>query len=77
MAAAQHTSRPKMLAYRKRLADAGEREVIFRLKGQTIAIIDEIKEREGLSNRGQVLERKNSARELLKSLEQRSENTEQ
>jgi hypothetical protein len=75
MATDRHRSPSRQLSYRRRLADAGEREVIFRLKGQTLAIIDEIKKRQGLSNRGQVLEHANSARELLKSLEQGRENT--
>jgi hypothetical protein len=47
---------PRTRAYRRRLAAAGEQEVLFRLKNQTLAIIDEIKEHQGLRNRGQVLE---------------------
>ena len=43
-------------AYRRRLAAAGEQEVLFRLSNETVALIDEIKERQGLRNRGQVLE---------------------
>jgi hypothetical protein len=43
-------------AYRRRIAAAGEKEVLFRLSNETIALIDEIKERQGLRNRGQVLE---------------------
>jgi hypothetical protein len=43
-------------AYRRRIAAAGEKEVLFRLSNETIAFIDEIKERHGLRNRGQVLE---------------------
>ena len=43
-------------AYRRRLAAAGEQEVLFRLSNETVAFIDEIKERQGLRNRGQVLE---------------------
>ena len=43
-------------AYRRRLAAAGEQEVLFRLSNETIARIDEIKERQRLRNRGQVLE---------------------
>jgi len=42
---------PRQQAYRRRLAAAGEQEVLFRL-----ALIDELKERHGLRNRGQVLE---------------------
>ena len=60
-------------AYRRRIAAAGEKEVMFRLPNETIAFIDKIKERQGLRNRGQVLEHENSARELLKLFEQRRE----
>jgi hypothetical protein len=38
------------------MAAAGEQEVLFRLSNETVALIDEIKERQGLRNRGQVLE---------------------
>jgi hypothetical protein len=44
-------------AYRRRIAAAGEKEVLFRLSNETIALIDELKERHGLRNRGQVLEK--------------------
>jgi hypothetical protein len=43
-------------AYRLRLSAAGEQEVLFRLSSETVALIDEIKLRQGLRNRGQVLE---------------------
>ena len=43
-------------AYRRRLAAAGEQEVLFRLSNETLALIDAIKERQGLRNRGQVLQ---------------------
>jgi len=43
-------------AYRRRLAAAGEQEVLFRLSNETVALIDELKQRHGLRNRGQVLE---------------------
>jgi hypothetical protein len=46
----------KQRAYRRRLADAGEQEVLLRLSNETVALLDEIKQRRGLSNRGQVLE---------------------
>jgi hypothetical protein len=58
-------------AYRRRIAAAGEKEVMFRLSNETIAFIDAIKERQGLRNRGQVLEHEHSARELLKLFKQR------
>lgn len=43
-------------AYRRRIAAAGEQEVLFRLSNETVAHIDELKQRLGLRNRGQVLE---------------------
>jgi hypothetical protein len=64
-------------AYRRRIADAGEKEVVFRLSNETIALIDKIKDRRGLRNRGQVLEQEHSARELLKLFEQRRQTTQQ
>jgi hypothetical protein len=38
------------------MAAAGEQEVLFRLSNATVALIDELKQRHGLRNRGQVLE---------------------
>jgi hypothetical protein len=64
-------------AYRRRLAAAGKQEVLFRLSNETIALIDQIKERQGLRNRSQVLEKEHSARELLKLFEQRRQTTQQ
>jgi hypothetical protein len=64
-------------ARRRRIVAAGEQEVLFRLSNETVAFIDEIKERRGLRNRGQVLEHEYSARELLKLFEQRREATQQ
>ena len=46
-------------AYRRRIAAAGEQEVLFRLPNETVALIDEFKQRQGLRNRGQVLEQLN------------------
>ena len=40
--------------YRRRLAAAGKQEVLLRLSNETVALIDELKERQGLRNRGQV-----------------------
>ena len=71
------TTETAQRAYRRRIVAAGEHEVLFRLSNQTIALIDEIKKRHGLRNRGQVIERENSARELLKLFEQRREATRQ
>jgi hypothetical protein len=67
----------KQRAYRRRLAAAGEHEVIFRLSNETLALIDELKQRHRLRNRGQVLEHEHSARELLKLFEQRREAAQQ
>ena len=60
-------------AYRRRLNAGGEQEVLIRLSNNTVALIDHIKKRHNLRNRGQVLEYENSARELLKLFEQRRE----
>ena len=59
------------------IVDAGEQEVMFRLSKDTIALIDAIKARCGLRNRGEVLEHENSARELLKLFELRRETAQQ
>jgi Ribbon-helix-helix protein, copG family len=56
MPTAENAICPRQRAYRRRLAAAGEQEVLFRLSNETVALIDEIKERQGLRNRGQVLE---------------------
>jgi len=50
------TIRTAQRAYRRRIIAAGEQEVLFRLSNETVALIDELKERQGLRNRGQVLE---------------------
>jgi hypothetical protein len=42
-------------AYRQRIAAAGEQEVLFRLPNEAVALIDELKQRLGLRNRGQVV----------------------
>jgi hypothetical protein len=47
---------PRQRAYRRRIAAAGEQEVLFRLSNATVALIDELKQRHGLRNRGQVVE---------------------
>ena len=56
MSTAENAICPRQRAYRRRLAAAGEQEVLFRLSNDTVALIDELKERQGLRNRGQVLE---------------------
>jgi hypothetical protein len=77
MTTAENDICPRQRAYRRRLAAAGEQEVLFRLNNETVALIDELKERHGLRNRGQVLEHENSARELLKLFEQRRDAAQQ
>src|ERR1700744_3366984 len=56
MPTAENAICPRQRAYRRRLAAAGEQEGLLRLSNETVALIDEIKERQGLRNRGQVLE---------------------
>jgi hypothetical protein len=56
MPSAENAICPRQQAYRRRLAEAGEQEVLFRLSNETVALIDELKQRQGLRNRGQVLE---------------------
>jgi hypothetical protein len=43
-------------AYRRRIAAAGDQEVLFRLSNTTVALIDQIKKRHRLRNRGRVIE---------------------
>ena len=43
-------------AYRRRLVAKGRHQLIVDLPRETVAFIDELKERQGLRNRGQVLE---------------------
>jgi hypothetical protein len=71
MPTAEHAICERSRAYRRRLAASGEQEVLIRLSNETIALIDQIKQRCGLRNRGQVIEHEHSARELLKLFEQR------
>jgi hypothetical protein len=53
------TDRPssalKSRTYRKRIRDAGEKEVLFKLPEVWIELIDEIQESQGLRNRSQAL----------------------
>ena len=42
-------------AYRRRLAAEGRRQLIVALPKETVALIDELKERQGLRNRSQAL----------------------
>lgn len=41
--------------YRQRVRAAGGREVLFQLPDETVALIDSIKERQGLRSRSQAL----------------------
>jgi hypothetical protein len=43
-------------AYRRRLAAKGRLQFIADLPRETVAFLDDLKERQGLRNRGQVLE---------------------
>lgn len=43
------------MRYRQRLREAGGREVLFQLPEETIALIDQVKERQGLRSRSQAL----------------------
>lgn len=42
-------------AYRRRLAAQGQHQLVVALPRETVALIDELKERRGLRNRSQVL----------------------
>jgi hypothetical protein len=46
----------KQRAYRRRIVAKGRLQFIVDLPGETLAYLDELKERRGLRNRGQVLE---------------------
>jgi len=45
----------KHRAYRRRLAANGSHQLIVALPRETVALLDELKERQGLRNRSQVL----------------------
>ncbi|HQT62072.1 MULTISPECIES: hypothetical protein [unclassified Acidiphilium] len=45
----------KVSRYRQRMREAGWRETLFQLPDETLAFIDDIKERQGLRNRSQAL----------------------
>ena len=53
--AAPLSSAEKARVYRQRLREAGGEEVLFQLPSQTVAMLDEIKQRHGLRNRSQAL----------------------
>ena len=49
------SSTERTQAYRQRLRAAGDEEVLLKLPRQTIALLDELKECQGLRNRSQAL----------------------
>ena len=49
------SSAQKVRGYRQRLRASGAEEVLFQLPSQTVAMLDELKERHGLRNRSQAL----------------------
>ena len=49
------SSAESVRVYRQRLNAAGGQEVLFQLPKTTVALIDEIKERQGLRSRSQAL----------------------
>ena len=49
------SSAEKARLYRQRRRDAGVEEVLFQLPGHAVAVIDALKERQGLRNRSQAL----------------------
>lgn len=53
--AAPLSSAEKARIYRQRLRASGGEEVLFKLPHQTVAFLDELKERYGLRNRSQAL----------------------
>jgi hypothetical protein len=53
--AAPLSSAEKARVYRQRLRAAGGEEVLFQLPRETVAMLDAIKERQGLRNRSQAL----------------------
>jgi hypothetical protein len=43
-------------AYRRRLAEQGQRQLVVALPTETVALIDELKQRRGLRSRSQALQ---------------------
>ena len=56
MPTTENTVSDKQRAYRRRIVAKGRLQFIADLPRETIAFLDELKERQGLRNRGQVLE---------------------
>jgi hypothetical protein len=55
MQSTQNAVIDKDRAYRRRLAAQGQHQLVVALPRETVALIDELKERHGLRNRSQVL----------------------
>lgn len=55
MQISENVATDKDRAYRRRLAAQGQHQLVIALPRETIALIDELKERHGLRNRSQVL----------------------
>ncbi len=51
----QNAAIDKDRAYRRRLAAQGQHQLVVALPRETVALIDELKERHGMRNRSQVL----------------------
>jgi Ribbon-helix-helix protein, copG family len=51
----RQASAARVQIYRERIRAAGGAEVLFKLPRETVALLDELKEREGLQNRSQAL----------------------
>lgn len=55
MQISENVATDKDRAYRRRLVAQGQHQLVVALPRETIALIDELKERHGLRNRSQVL----------------------
>ena len=56
MQATENAVSDRQRAYRRRIAAKGRLQFIADLPRETVAFLDDLKERQGLRNRGQVLE---------------------
>jgi hypothetical protein len=55
MQISENAATDKDRAYRRRLAAQGQHQLVVALPRETVALLDELKERHGLRNRSQVL----------------------
>lgn len=55
MRISENAATDKDRAYRRRLAAQGQHQLVVALPRETVALLDELKERHGLRNRSQVL----------------------